>query len=90
MDRQFPEFQQMIRDRNEITRAALECAVLVLSLARELPSEHQKPMIVLLKDLISLEEGQGDLPVRVDRSGRPRLFPPPQTLPHLRSPQKEL
>jgi hypothetical protein len=53
---QFSDFKQIIRDRNEITKVALECAVCVFRRARELAPDQQKPMLSLLRKLISMEE----------------------------------
>jgi hypothetical protein len=61
MDLQFSDLQQIIWDKNEITKVALECAVLVFRRARELPPEQQKPVLAIVKDLISVKEDQEDL-----------------------------
>jgi hypothetical protein len=56
MNSQFLEFKKIIRHRNEITSTALECALLVFRKAREMQPEHQKPMLEILRDLISMEK----------------------------------
>jgi len=55
---QFPEFHRVIRERNEMTRVALECAAFVLSQALRLAPDQRKPMLALMRDLISMEDEQ--------------------------------
>jgi hypothetical protein len=60
MDYQLQELKQILRDRNDITTAALNCATLVLTQARELGPEKGRPMLVLLKKLISIDTDEKD------------------------------
>ena len=57
---EFKELGQVVREKNEMTRSALECAAFVLSRARELPPNLQKSMLTFVRDLISIEN-QDDL-----------------------------
>ena len=87
---QFTELQQIVGDRNEITLVALECAIFVLGRARNLPPEHQRPMLYLLMELISLEQAQDDVPEGTDCSEHRPPVIPPRSVPHLECPNKEL
>jgi len=55
---QFSEFQQMVREGNESTILALQCAVSVLRRARELAPELQKPVVAFVRNLIHSEQGE--------------------------------
>jgi hypothetical protein len=56
MDLELSEFQRIVRERKEITASALECAGFVFECARELSPHQQRPMIELVKRLISVKE----------------------------------
>ena len=43
------DLQQAMKERNEATTAALECAALVLERARRLPPEQRLPMLELVR-----------------------------------------
>jgi len=58
MDLQFSELLEALRKRNEITKAALEYSAFLLRQVREMPPDHRKPMLALLRDLISMAEEQ--------------------------------
>lgn len=56
MDSEFSDFQETVRKINKVSNVALECAVYVLSRARELPLDQRKGMIERLKGLISVTQ----------------------------------
>ena len=60
MEMQFSDFQQMMRERNESTILALQCAVSVLRRAREITPERRKSVVAFVGDLISTGQGPGD------------------------------
>jgi hypothetical protein len=65
VDPQLAEFQQIIRDRNEITTAALECAVFVFSRVREVSPHQQKPLLEFVRNLISMRQNGEDLKIPI-------------------------
>jgi hypothetical protein len=58
MHDQFSKFQKTPSDSNQILRVALKCNAFVLRRARELPPGQQKPMLAIVKELITMEEEQ--------------------------------
>jgi len=58
---EFQELQQMIREKNELTKSALECAAFLLNRARELPPDQRKHMLKFVSNLISAEADKVDL-----------------------------
>ncbi len=57
---QFQDFQQVVANRNDITRIALDCAAFVFRRASELPPHEQRQMLTLLTDLILDKQVQSD------------------------------
>jgi hypothetical protein len=55
MDRHLPEVQNTASDTAEIINVAIKCTAFVLRRAQELPQDKQKPMLAIVKDLISME-----------------------------------
>ena len=55
MDFQYRELQEMVNNRNEITTTALICATLILNCAHGLKPSQQRPMLELVKTLITIE-----------------------------------
>jgi hypothetical protein len=54
----YSEFQQSLRETNESLNEALQCAVIILRRAQELPLAQRGYMIDMVKDLISVN-GEG-------------------------------
>jgi hypothetical protein len=65
VDPQLAEFQKIIRERNEITTAALECAVFVLSRVREVSPHQQKLLLNFVRNLISIKHDGEDLTIPI-------------------------
>ncbi|MFO8089184.1 MAG: hypothetical protein R6U13_05050 [Desulfatiglandaceae bacterium] len=59
MNLDLKKLQQIVRERNEITISALECASFVLDRARQIPDHKpQELMLELVKTLISPDPEQ--------------------------------
>jgi len=54
------QFEEMVRNKNEITRIALDCTAFVLRRARSLPPDQQRHMLTLLTNLISVQQEEDD------------------------------
>ena len=57
MELQFSEFQQIVRERNESTILALQCAVSVLRRVREITPERRESVVAFVGDLIAIGRG---------------------------------
>jgi hypothetical protein len=56
MDRHLPEVQNTASDTADIINVAIKCTAFVLRGAQELPQDKQKPMLAIVKALISMEQ----------------------------------
>jgi hypothetical protein len=61
MDRHLPKVQKTASDTAEIINVAIKCTAFVLRRAQELPQDKQKPMLAIVKDLISMEADEKGL-----------------------------